>query len=331
MWIYGTKTWSESLEAKDKHARPTQWFWQWITGVHRWQTHQKEDEFAPFHRGRQQEFSFKSHECGGKGRQKTTKANERWLEREAEKLLRVWQLQNEHYANLVTRRRSKVWFSSYTLSTGGPLKDIFSLTQLVAPVPLSNLQFFHPWGRTLKPILHQRKRTNESRTPVSQYIPFILTFSWQEHAVAQCIIPTLDTVGHTRKRAGQSQAGVSLVGGWVQHGARLDFKHTNVKVAGNLVANTDTVTHQVKERNHLQGREREKQNKTKKNRTRSALGCVGRAVNQPSIRSHTSSRDAGIQLRNTFGDSRTSTYECSFPGYEASRWENVASRYEGQK
>lgn len=142
----------------------------------------------------------------------------------------------------------------------GPLKDIeaffFNTVSSTCALHKCNLEFFHPWGRILKWILHQWKRTKENRTPVSQYIPLILTFSWQEHAVAQCIIPTLDVVGHMRKRAGQSQAGVSLVGGWGQHWARLDFKHTDVKMAGNLVANTDTVTHQVKERNHLQGREK---------------------------------------------------------------------------
>lgn len=68
----------------------------------------------------------------------------------------------------------------------------------------------------------------------------------------------MDMVGHMRKRAGQSQAGMSLVGGWTQHWARLDFKNTNVKMAGNLVANTDTVTHQVKEWNNLQEREKKR-------------------------------------------------------------------------
>ena len=45
--------------------------------------------------------------------------------------------------------------------------------------------------------------------------------------------------------------GSSLAGRWSQ---RLEFEDKNVKVGGNLVANTDTVTHQVKERQDLQER-----------------------------------------------------------------------------
>lgn len=41
----------------------------------------------------------------------------------------------------------------------------------------------------------------------------------------------------------------SSVSRGTEHGARLDFKNKNVKMAGNLVANTDAVTHQVEEGN----------------------------------------------------------------------------------
>lgn len=42
-------------------------------------------------------------------------------------------------------------------------------------------------------------------------------------------------------------AGVSSVRSWAEDWTRLDFENKNVKMAGNLVANTDTVTHQVKQ------------------------------------------------------------------------------------
>lgn len=54
-------------------------------------------------------------------------------------------------------------------------------------------------------------------------------------------------------------AGVSSVSRWGEHWTRLDFKNKDVKVAGNLVANTDAVTQQVEKGNDL--REEEEKNK----------------------------------------------------------------------
>lgn len=49
---------------------------------------------------------------------------------------------------------------------------------------------------------------------------------------------------------------MSSVRSGTEHWTRLDFENKNVKVAGNLVANTDTVTHQVKKGNDLQERKK---------------------------------------------------------------------------
>lgn len=107
----------------------------------------------------------------------------------------------------------------------------------------------------------------KTKTVIFQYlILFVLTFSWQKHILYTTSSPA-SLRGKLREEKmsvangeGQSQltAAASSVRRWAEDWARLDFENKNVKVAGNLVANTDTVTHQVKEGNDLQERQRER-------------------------------------------------------------------------
>ncbi len=104
----------------------------------------------------------------------------------------------------------------------------------------------------------------ETMTVILQYLNmlFVLTFSWQKHKLYTMSSPASLRGNRGRRRWDEQEgtesvmAGVSSVRSWTEHWTRLDFENKNVKMAGNLVANTDTVTHQVKKGNDLQEREK---------------------------------------------------------------------------
>ena len=112
-------------------------------------------------------------------------------------------------------------------------------------------------------LLHWWKEEKETMTVILQYlnIYYLSTHSvGRSTYCTQQIVPCISTWTteggkdeSTNGGKGQSQlmAGVSSVRSWAEHWARLDFENKNVKMAGNLVANTDAVTHQVEEGNEL--------------------------------------------------------------------------------
>lgn len=109
--------------------------------------------------------------------------------------------------------------------------------------------------------------TKETMTVILQYhyiyifILFVLTFSWHEAHSLHHVAPGRLVKGARREEkilatdeedeAESVMAGVSSVSRWGEHWTRLDFKNKDVKVAGNLVANTDAVTQQVEKGNDL--------------------------------------------------------------------------------
>lgn len=98
------------------------------------------------------------------------------------------------------------------------------------------------------------------------YILFVLTFSWHEAHSLHHVAPGRLVKGARREKkmratdeeeeAESVMAGVSSVSRWGKHWTRLDFKNKDVKMAGNLVANTDAVTQQVEKGNDLREEER---------------------------------------------------------------------------